>query len=157
MEILKYKKELISRVQNMGLSYQIAEDVFQDVCISYIKQDNINNVRQWAHVAVKNRAINVAKSDKLILPGDEWFLLKPSVYEEYIEPNIDTSCLIGSGQRMVIHETINGLSLKQISEKHGISYNTAKSNYRNAVTNLKKSIDNDSQLPFNKLLNTEKP
>jgi len=145
MEIIKYKKEVLNKLLNMGISHQDAEDIFQTVCVLFLNQTGIENVRAWLHTAIKNRALNHIRDNKnTMLPGEDWIKMQESEYQQYSEIKLDLTVL-HTKQRFIIDETLNGLTQTEIAEKHKLNRNSVKASYRQAVMLLRKRHDNDSQ------------
>ncbi len=132
----------------------VAEDIVQEVFISFWENKNYLNVKSnisaYLNQTVKNRSLNYISRNKL--KTSEWLEEYENIYSEIPqEDNIQEEILkkvyqaineLPPGSRKIFKTiVIDGLSYKAAADFHSISINTVKSQLRRATKILSQKLD----------------
>ncbi len=146
-------------------SIAIAEDIVQDVFISFWENKNYlkvkSNISSYLNQTVKNRSLNYIRDNKL--RTSEWLEEYENIYTEIPEQdNFQEEILkkvnqaieeLPTGSRKIFKSIVmDGLSYKAAADFHNISINTVKSQLRRATKILSKKLDSLSFVILMELL-----
>lgn len=146
-------------------SIAIAEDIVQDVFISFWENKNYLNVKSnisaYLNQTVKNRSLNYISRNKL--KTSEWLGEYENIYselpqednsqEEILEKVYQAINELPPGSRKIFKSiVIDGLSYRAAADFHRISINTVKSQLRRATKILSQKLDDLSFVIFIELL-----